>query len=128
MIKNLTGGYGITISGSVNSDPYISPGSAGDGMMRWNPNMNCIEVNDGNMWKQFNWSYPTIELDSNVKAVVSWAMQKMQEDSLRQQRVRNNPALQKAYEAIKRAEDNFDLLEKFVEHDNDNGTQVQSSP
>jgi hypothetical protein len=29
----------------------------------------------------------------------------------------NNPALQKAYEAVKRAEDNFDILSKFVEDD-----------
>lgn len=127
MIKNINAGFGLTVSGSINSDPYISPGSTGAGMMRWNPNMNCIEVNDGNMWKQFAWSYPTVELDSNAKSVIAWAMQKMQEDSLRQQRIRNSPALQKAYEAIKRAEENFDLLEKFVEHDSDDG-QVQASP
>ncbi len=114
MIKNLTGGFGITISGSMSSDPYISPGSVGAGQMRWNPNMNCIEVNDGNMWKSFTWSYPTIELDHNAKAVMNWAMQKMQEDSLRQQRIKDNPALQKAYEAIKRAEANFDILDKIA--------------
>lgn len=44
--------------------------------------------------------------------------------------VKDNPALQKAYEAIKRAEENFDILEKFVENDTDNmtGDTVQSSP
>ena len=30
----------------------------------------------------------------------------------------NNPALMKALEAVKRAEDNFEILSKFVEHDN----------
>ncbi len=127
MIKNLTGGFGITITGSMNPDPYISPGSAGAGMIRWNPNMNCMEVNDGNMWKQFTWSYPTIELDSNAKAVMNWAMQKMQEDSLRQQRIRDNPALEKAYEAIKRAEANFDILDKIAGKC-EVCEQVQSSP
>mgnify|MGYP000160988461 CR=1 FL=1 len=31
----------------------------------------------------------------------------------------NNPALQKAYDAVQRAEDNFELLSKFVESDLD---------
>jgi hypothetical protein len=31
----------------------------------------------------------------------------------------NNPALMKALEAVKRAEDNFELLAKFVENDLD---------
>ncbi len=127
MIKSLTGGFGISISGSMSSDPYISPGSAGAGMIRWNPNMNCMEVNDGNMWKQITWSFPTIELDSNAKSVIQWAMQKMQEDSLRQQRIRDNPALQKAYEAIKRAEANFDILDKIA-GECEVCEQVQSSP
>jgi len=129
MIKNITAGFGLAISGSTNSDPYISPGSAGAGMMRWNPNMSCIEVNDGSMWKQITWSYPTVELDHNARTVMNWAMQKMQEDSLRQQRIRDNPALQKAYEAIKRAEANFDILDKIAgEERTHNEDQVQSSP
>jgi len=33
--------------------------------------------------------------------------------------IENNPALQKAYAAVRRAEDNFDILAKFVEHDLD---------
>ncbi len=130
MIKNLTGGFGISVTGSLSSDPYISPGSIGAGQMRWNPNMNCMEVNDGNMWKQLVWNFPTIELDSNAKSVISWAMQKMQEDSIRQQRIKDNPALQKAYEAIKRAEANFDILDKIVGEESTWGDEVQaqSSP
>jgi hypothetical protein len=31
--------------------------------------------------------------------------------------IANNPALEKAYEAVKRAEANFDILSKFVEND-----------
>ncbi len=127
MIKNLTGGFGITISGSMNSDPYISPGSVGAGMLRWNPNMNCMEVNDGNTWKQLTWNFPTIELDSNTKAIVMWAQKKMQEDTIRQQRIKDNPALQKAYEAIKRAEANFDILDKIA-GECEVCEQVQSSP
>lgn len=114
MIKNLTGGFGITVTGTTNSDPYISPGSAGAGMLRWNPNMNCMEVNDGNVWKQFTWSYPTIELSPDVQSTIRWAQEQQRKDAERRKRVDANPALQKAYEAIKRAESNFDILDKLV--------------
>lgn len=127
MIKNLTGGFGITVSGSINSDPYISPGSVGSGQVRWNSNTNCMEVNDGNMWKSLTWNYPTIELDANTKAIVMWAQKKMHEDAIRQSRIRDNPALQKAYEAIKRAEANFDILDKIA-GECEVCEQVQSSP
>ncbi len=127
MIKSISGGFGITVSGSAYADPYISPGSSGAGMLRWNPNMNCMEVNDGNMWKQITWNYPTIELDANVKVILAWAQNKMNEDAIRQQRIRDNPALQKAYEAIKRAEANFDILDKIA-GECEVCEQVQSSP
>ena len=35
----------------------------------------------------------------------------------RDQMIKDNPVLQKAWEAIKKAEDNFDILTKFVESD-----------
>ncbi len=34
------------------TNPYISPGASGAGMLRWNSGMNCMEVNDGNSWQQ----------------------------------------------------------------------------
>ena len=76
MIKNISGSKYIMVSNSGSSDPYISPGSVGAGMLRWNPNMNCMEVNDGNMWKQFSMkSFPwqenlkKKEKSSSIRAV-----------------------------------------------------------
>ena len=114
MIKGITGGKYVIENGGSSSDPYISPGSAGAGMMRWNPNMNCIEVNDGSMWKQLGMSYATVALDPEAESILNWARQERDRQRLREKRIQENPALKKAYEAIQRAEANYDILDKII--------------
>ncbi len=114
MIKGITGGKYVMVQGGSSSDPYISPGSAGAGMMRWNPNMNCMEVNDGSMWKQLGMSYATVALDPEAESILNWARQERDRQRLREKRIQENPALKKAYEAIQRAEANYDILDKII--------------
>lgn len=114
MIKGITGGKYVMVQGGSSSDPYISPGSAGAGMMRWNPNMNCMEVNDGSMWKQLGMSYATVTLDAEAESILNWAKQERDRQRLREKRIQENPALKKAYEAILRAEANYDMLDRIV--------------
>jgi hypothetical protein len=117
MIKGIAGGRYITVSGGTSTDPYISPGSVGAGMMRYNPNMNCIEVNDGSMWKQLGMSYATVTLDAEAESILNWARQEQEKQRLREKRIQENPALKKAYEAILRAEENYDMLDRIVGDD-----------
>ncbi len=104
----------ITVSGGTPSSTYISPGSTGAGMIRWNPNTNCMEVNDGNMWKTIDMSYASIELNADAESLLEWARKERDRQWARERKIKDNPALQKAYEAIKRAEENFDLLETIA--------------
>ena len=127
MIKgiNSSGRY-LTVSGGSPSSTYISPGAVGAGMMRYNGNMNCIEVNDGNSWIQLQSNYATIELTPDGESLLEWARKERDKQWARDERIRKNPALKKAYEAIQRAEANFDILDKIVgetQHD-----EVQASP
>ena len=110
----------LTVSGGQPASNYISPGAMGAGMMRYNGNMNCIEINDGNSWQQLHTNYATIELTPETESLLDWARKERDKQWTREAKIKNNPALKKAYEAIQRAEDNFDLLTKFVEHDNIN--------
>ena len=110
---NSSGRY-LVVSGGTPPSNYISPGSVGAGMMRYNPNMNCIEVNDGNMWKSLGMSYATVELSPDAESLLEWARKERDRQSRREQRIKDNPALAKAYEAIQRAEDNFDILDKII--------------
>lgn len=124
MIKGInTSGRYITVSGGISANPYISPGSVGAGMMRWNTNTNCIEVSDGNMWKTIDMGYPTVELTPDTESLLEWARLERTKQRVREERIQKNPALQKAYEALKRAEENFELLDSIAgnyeeQHDN----------
>jgi len=114
MIKQIYSGKGINLINNYNSYPYISPGSNGAGMVRWNSNLNCFEVNDGAVWRHITMSDPIIELSSDVISAIEWAQAQMYKERMREERIKNNPALQKAYEAIQRAEANYDILDKII--------------
>lgn len=129
MIKGITGGKYITVSGGSPTQTYISPGLAGAGMLRYNGNTHCIETNDGNMWKQLDMSYAQVQLDPEAESLLNWAKQERDKQRLREKRIQENPALKKAYEAILRAEENYDILDRVVGDDVQNESeQVQSSP
>lgn len=117
MIKGIMGTCGVTVSGGDTSLPYINPNPNNpiQGMLRIN-NTN-VEVFNGSAWQTINSSYATVSIDQEVLDVIQWARTQRQLDMNRKTLIENNPALQKAYAAVKRAEENFDILSKFVEHD-----------
>lgn len=125
MIKGLQGTIGVTVSGGNTALPYVAPNANNPmtGMIRIN--MTELEVFNGNNWQQISSSYATVGLDQEVLDVIQWARTQRTIAMNRLTLAQNNPAMMKALEAIKRAEDNFELLEKFVEYDHDT---VQSSP
>jgi hypothetical protein len=120
MIKGLMGQTGITVSGGNTSLPYVAPNSSNPmtGMLRIN--MTELEVFNGTNWQQVSTSYATVALDQEVLDVIQWARVQRTIALNRMTLAQNNPALMKALEAVKRAEDNFDILSKFVEHDKEN--------
>jgi hypothetical protein len=108
MIKgiNSSGRY-ITVTGGSNSGPYISPGAAAAGMLRWNPNLNQMEVNDGNSWISMNMGYPTIEMTPEAESLLDWARQRRAEEAKMQDMIEKYPALKKAKE-------NYDLIWNLI--------------
>jgi len=60
-----------------------------------------------------------VSIDQEVLDVIQWARTQRTLEMNRKFLIENNPALEKAYEAVKRAEANFDILSKFVENDLD---------
>jgi hypothetical protein len=120
MIKGITaGGKFIQVENGYPGHNYInaSSGAQGVGNLRYNTSAQNMEVFDGLRWIQLNTNYTTVKLSHEAEQLLDWARNERNRQIDRDSRVKNNPALQKAYEAIKRAEDNFDILEKFVEHD-----------
>lgn len=116
MIKGITSSSPfLVVSNGSPMNPYISPGAQSAGMMRYNTSSSNIEVYDGVAWKQMDGSYTTVDLSPEAQDLLQWARTQRQLDLNRKTLIENSPALKKAYEAIQRAEDNFDFLSKFVE-------------
>ena len=117
MIKGLMGTCGVTVSGGNTSLPYVNPNPNNPmtGMLRINNTE--IEVFNGNVWQQLSTSYATVSLDQEILDVIQWARTQRTMAMNRLTLAQNNPALMKALEKLKRAEDDFELLAKFVEHD-----------
>ena len=117
MIKGITGSQGIVVNGGNTALPYVNQNNTNpmQGMLRLNGS--DMQVFDGNNWTTIGTSYATVELTGEVQGIIQWAKDERNRQITREQLVKKNPALQKALESIERAEANFDILAKFVEHD-----------
>ena len=117
MIKGIMGNQGVIVSGGNTSLPYVNhrPDTPMQGMIRINGN--DMQVYDGGNWLNLSTSYATVSLDAETQDLLLWAKAQRQMAMNRLTLAQNNPALLKALEAVKRAEDNFEILAKFVEHD-----------
>jgi hypothetical protein len=126
MIKGLMGGKGTVISGGSVSYPYVPMNNNNpiQGMLRINNQ--DMQVFDGASWVTVGASYASVDLDADTQSLLEWARTERTRQAQRDERIRNNPALKKAYEAIQRAEDNFDILDKIIGEDANE--HVQSSP
>jgi hypothetical protein len=76
-----------------------------------------LEVFNGSNWQQLSTNYATVSLDQEILDIIQWARAQRTMALNRMTLAQNNPALMKALEAVKRAEDNFELLSKFVDPD-----------
>ena len=131
MIGGLIGNGSVIVTNGNSSLPYISVSYD-----EKNPIMGMVRVNGSNLeafngtsWIAFTHSFATVGLSGSAESAINWAMTEQRRAMEREQLIKNNPALQNAWDAIKRAEDNFDLLSKFVENDTNNNEEwMAASP
>jgi hypothetical protein len=108
------GTCGVTVSAGNTTVPYINQNHSNpmQGMIRiWGSDM---QVFDGSAWMTLSTSYATVTLDQDILDIIQWARTQRQLELNRATLIKNNPALQKAHEAIERAEENFELLQRIV--------------
>jgi hypothetical protein len=115
MIKGITSSSRyITVTGGMSTDPYISPGAVGAGMVRWNSNMNCMEVNDGNTWKTLSMNYATIEVTPELESLLNWARKKQDEEMAWQSLAKENQAVKIALDHLEQARRQVDITAKLA--------------
>lgn len=120
MIKGLQGLYGIEVQGGNNSLPYISPNHniPLQGVVRLNSTE--LQYFDGNGWIPLPSSYASVGLNSEIQDLLKWCQAQRTMSFRRLDLAQKHPQLVPALEAIKRAEDNFETLERIVTSDQPN--------
>lgn len=103
----------LYIHGGYSNPPHISPGAAGAGMIRWNPNMNQLEVNDGNVWLTLSGTDIGIDLNEEAVGLLDWVKQKREEES-------RMAEMMSKYPALKKAKENLDLVWNLVKNEHEN--------
>lgn len=132
MIKGLMGSTGVIVDGGNNALPYHSPnsGDSFSGVLRLNGS--DIQYYSNGAWNNLPTSYATVRLDAGVESVMNWVRDKQAKEAsdraarqYMERRATEFPGLQKALEAIDRAEDahnqavrdaiaNFHILDKIA--------------
>ena len=119
MIKGLMGTQGVIVDSGNTSLPYVSQNDSNSfqGLLRIRGN--DVQYYDNGSWNILPSSYATVRLDPNTDSLLKWCEAQRTMAIRRTELAAKHPALEKALEAIKRAEDNYEILAKFVEDDKD---------
>ena len=119
MIKGINTGSGIQVDSGYTSWPsfYTNPSSSNTlvGQVRYNGASQNMEVYDGSSWLMISAAFPMLSLAPHVQAVVEWAQKKMAEESRLQELAARNPSLRDALEAVKRAEEQVQIVAALVQ-------------
>ena len=110
MIRTISGSKYIQVSGGMHTNPYISPGASGAGMVRWSPSMNCLEVNDGSVWQQIHSAHPMISLSSDAETLLDWARAKRDEEWRIAAMADKHPTVADALAAIQLAREKLQVV------------------
>ena len=114
MIKGLQGTNGAMVMGGNTTVPWVPSNTNNpmQGMIRISGN--DMQVFDGSAWQVLNTSYATVSLDQETQDLLMWARAQRQMALNRMTIAQNNPSLMKALEKLKKAEDDFELLQRIV--------------
>lgn len=109
MIKQLSSNSQHIFLSQSNSKAYFSPGASGSGMVRYNPNMSRMEVNDGAVWLGLGDDIH-LSLSNDVIKVIDWAINKMREEEQLAQLAQSHPTLRAALDNVEQARRELDLI------------------
>lgn len=98
MIKNLVSNSGC-LTVSYTSFPYVSPGATGAGMVRYNGNLQQLEVNDGAVWLQLGQT-STIGLSHEAEQAVQWAQRQLKREQELAELAKQHPGIKDLQEKL----------------------------
>jgi hypothetical protein len=116
MIKNITAsGRYIQVAGG-NTSTYVNGnhGAQGVGNMRYNTSNQQMEVYDGNTWIMINLDHASVGLSGEAEALLDWAREKRNEESMWQSLANDNKAVKIALDNLEQARQQLDITAKLA--------------
>ena len=95
----------ITVSNPIG--PYISPGAASAGMLRYHSNQ--MQVYDGNAWLTMGGG-TSVGLTAIADEALAWAIKKMTQERAAQDLAQKHPAVADALDAVHLAEQQLQIV------------------
>lgn len=116
MIKNITGGQGVSVSNSSISWPYFQnyTNSSLAGTVKYDGTSQNFMVYDGSMWHSLSASYPLVQLSPDVHELLQWAKEKRDQEYKLRELVDKYPQLGVAKEQLDRVKEQFEVLYTLV--------------
>lgn len=114
MIKTVNGqGRYIMVNGGFPATTYMntSSGYMNVGDVRFNTNMQRLEVYDGNMWIELSTSHASIGLTPEAEDAMSWAINKLHEERMLELKAKDNPAIADLLNKKKEIENQITMVE-----------------
>ena len=96
MLRTVNGqGRYVMVSGGMPAHTYVntSSGYMNVGDVRFNTQMQCLEVYDGQRWVEINTGHASVGLTSEAELAIDWATKKRIEEMALEQKAKDNPAI-----------------------------------
>lgn len=113
----------MMVNGGMPATTYIntSSGYMNVGDVRYDTQMQRLEVYDGQMWREINSSHASVGLTPEAEMALDWAINKKREDAMLEEKARTNPAIADLLEQRKTIDEKIKVIE-ILTKDNKVGT------
>ena len=125
MIKTVNGsGRYIMVNGGYPATTYIntSSGYMNVGDVRYNTQMQRLEVYDGQMWLEINTSHASIGLTPDAEMALDWAIKKRNEDMALEHLAKTNPTIADLLNQKKELDDKIKMVQTLMKEEVKVGT------
>ena len=120
MIKTVNGqGRYVMVNGGFPATTYIntSSGYMNVGDVRYNTQMQRLEVYDGNMWIELGTSHASVGLTPDAESALDWALKKMREDLELEYLAKSNPTIADLIKQKKELDDKIKMVQTLVKEE-----------
>lgn len=125
MIKTVNGmGRHIMVNGGMPATTYVNTNSGymNVGDLRYNTNIQRLEVYDGQMWIELNTSHASVGLTPDAERAIDWAINKQREDADLESLAKSNPTIADLVNQKKELDDKIKMVQTLIRKDTNVGT------